>query len=200
MKSKQKDYTQQNSRSRRSTANYTLEIYARNGEGIRHVKKKPGSTHTNSDCIEQRMADIADIGQVGTHATVTDEDEDDDDGADSDGDGDGDDVDGDGDGDGDGGDDGDDGDEDGDDEEKQDRTGGKKPELANIDDRQKSAVLLHLLSHPECLQVYDDSLFTVLCCARSLRQLKVLEAVYIRSLNPVLCRQKKFVIDLKLFT
>ena len=47
-------------------------------------------------------------------------------------------------------------------------------------DRKKSAVFLHLLSHPKCLQVYDDFSFSVLCRARYASQLKVLEAVCIR--------------------
>ena len=67
-------------------------------------------------------------------------------------------------------------------------------------DRKKSAVFLHLLSHPKCLQVYDDFSFSVLCRARYASQLKVLEAVCIRLHKPDLCKQKKHVVALKLFS
>ena len=40
--------------------------------------------------------------------------------------------------------------------------------------RKKSAAFLHLLSHPKCLQVYDDFSFSVLCRARYASQLKYL--------------------------
>ena len=67
-------------------------------------------------------------------------------------------------------------------------------------DRKKSAVFLHLLSHPKCLQVYDDFSFSVLCRARYASQLKVLEAVCIRLHKPDLCKQKKHVVALRLFS
>ena len=67
-------------------------------------------------------------------------------------------------------------------------------------DRKKSAVFLHLLSHPKCLQVYDDFSFSVLCRARYASQLKVLEAVCIRLHKPDLCKQKKHVVASKLFS
>ena len=54
-------------------------------------------------------------------------------------------------------------------------------------DRKKSAVYLHLLYRPDCLGVYDDSHFSVLCRARYVQQLKVLKAVCIRIHKPVLC-------------
>ena len=60
-------------------------------------------------------------------------------------------------------------------------------------DRQKSAVFLHLLSHPKCLQVNDDSSFSVVCRARYASQLKVLDAVCIRLYKTDLCKQKKHV-------
>ena len=56
--------------------------------------------------------------------------------------------------------------------------------------RKKSAVYLHLLSRPDCLSVYDDSHFSVLCRARYVQQLKVLEAVCIRRISPI-CVSKK---------
>ena len=67
-------------------------------------------------------------------------------------------------------------------------------------DRTKSAVFLHLLSHPKCLQVYDDFSFSVLCRARYASLLKVLEAVCIRLHKPDLCKQKKHVVALRLFS
>ena len=67
-------------------------------------------------------------------------------------------------------------------------------------DRKKSAVFLHLLSHPKCLQVYDDFSFSVLCRARYASQLKVLEAVCIRLHKPDLCKQTKHVVALRLFS
>ena len=65
---------------------------------------------------------------------------------------------------------------------------------------QLSAVYLHLLSRPDCLGVYDDSHFSVLCRARYVQQLKVLEAVCIRIHKPVLCKQKEHVVALKLYS
>ena len=59
---------------------------------------------------------------------------------------------------------------------------------------------LFLLSRLDCLGVYDDSHFSVLCRASYVKQLKVLEAVCIRVHNPVLCKQKKHVVALKLFS
>ena len=60
-------------------------------------------------------------------------------------------------------------------------------------DRKKSAVFLHLLSHPKCLQPYEDFGFSVLCRARYPSQLKVLEAVCIRLQKSDVCKQKKHI-------
>ena len=73
-------------------------------------------------------------------------------------------------------------------------------ETEESDVSKKSAVFCHLLSRPDCLGVYDDSHFSVLCRASYVKQLKVLEAVCIRVHNPVLCKQKKHVVALKLFS
>ena len=67
-------------------------------------------------------------------------------------------------------------------------------------DRKKSAVFLHLLSHPKCLQVYDDFSVSVLCRALCASQLKVLETVCIRLHKPDLCKQKKHVVAFRLFS
>jgi len=62
-----------------------------------------------------------------------------------------------------------------------------------------SAIGQHLASHPECLEGYRDSQFTVLCRARSFRHLKVLEAVFIHVHDPDLCKQKNNVTALNLY-
>ena len=59
---------------------------------------------------------------------------------------------------------------------------------------------VHLLSSSQCRSVYDDSCFTVLCRAGRFRELKVLEAVFIRKHNPNLCIQKENVTKLRHFT
>ena len=78
--------------------------------------------------------------------------------------------------------------------------GKERDETEESDVSKKSAVFCHLLSRPDCLGVYDDSHFSVLCRASYVKQLKVLEAVCIRVHNPVLCKQKKHVVALKLFS
>ena len=62
--------------------------------------------------------------------------------------------------------------------------GKEQDEADECVDRKTSAVYLHLLSRPDCLSVYDDSHFSVLCFARSVQQLKVLEAVCVRIDEP----------------
>ena len=64
----------------------------------------------------------------------------------------------------------------------------------------RSAVFRHLVSNPQCLQLYDDSCFCVVCYANSFRLLSVLEAMFIRTRDPDLCKQKEFVTALTLFT
>ena len=66
-------------------------------------------------------------------------------------------------------------------------------------DKRKSAVYKHLVSSPECRKVFDDSWFSVIRCARFFKQMQVLEAVYIRTRDPVLCKQKENVVSLTLF-
>ena len=61
-----------------------------------------------------------------------------------------------------------------------------------------SAIGKHLIDHPECAKHYDDSRFTILAYAHSEFQLSVLEAIFIESRDPALCRQKKFVLPLKI--
>ena len=62
-----------------------------------------------------------------------------------------------------------------------------------------SAIGQHLIDHPECAKHYDDNKFSILAYAANNFQLSVLEAIFIESRDPVLCRQKKFVLPLKIF-
>ena len=63
----------------------------------------------------------------------------------------------------------------------------------------ESAIGIHLLENPSCAQLYDDSDFCILSQSRSSYHLNVLEAIYINSVKPELCRQKRFVYYCKLF-
>ena len=62
-----------------------------------------------------------------------------------------------------------------------------------------SAIGEHLIANKLCLSNYNDAKFSVLAHARSDYHLKILEAIFITSRNPVLCKQKKFVLPLKIF-
>ena len=62
-----------------------------------------------------------------------------------------------------------------------------------------SAVGIHLLENPACAQMYSDEDFTILSRARSKYHLNILEAMFINSMKPELCRQKTFVYYCKLF-
>ena len=63
----------------------------------------------------------------------------------------------------------------------------------------ESAIGQHLITNPECAKTYTDDNFQIIGQARSSFHLGVLESVYIKTQNPVLCRQKEFVSSLKLF-
>ena len=56
-----------------------------------------------------------------------------------------------------------------------------------------SVIGLHLLQNPNCAQHYDDSRFSILAQCRSRFHLYALEATFIKTSNPALCRQKEFV-------
>ena len=56
-----------------------------------------------------------------------------------------------------------------------------------------SPVGLHHLQNPTCAQHYDDSRFSILAQGRSPFHLSALEATFIKTSNPALCRQKEFV-------
>ena len=61
-----------------------------------------------------------------------------------------------------------------------------------------SAIGQHLLDNPVCAKNYSDEKFTILSFGRWSFHLSALEAVYIKSCKPNLCREKEFVYNLKL--
>ena len=61
-----------------------------------------------------------------------------------------------------------------------------------------SAIGLHLLQNLTCAQHYDDSRFSILAQVPSPFHLSALEATFIKTSNPALCRQKEFVYCLKI--
>jgi hypothetical protein len=65
--------------------------------------------------------------------------------------------------------------------------------------RQRSAIAKHLCESKACREAYHESWFSVLDTARSSFHLSTLEASYISSQDPSLCRQKQFVYTLKVF-
>ena len=62
-----------------------------------------------------------------------------------------------------------------------------------------SAIGQHLLENDQCALNYDNQRLSILATARSSFHLNLLEAAYIKTQSPVLCRQKEFVHTLKLF-
>ena len=62
----------------------------------------------------------------------------------------------------------------------------------------ESAIGQHLLDNKECASQYSDSKFSILFRGRSKFHLSALEATFIKSLKPNLCKQKEFVYSLKL--
>ena len=62
-----------------------------------------------------------------------------------------------------------------------------------------SAIGQHLLDNDRCALNYDDKRFSILAAARNSFHHNLLEATYIKTRRPVLCRQKEFVYTLKLF-
>ena len=69
----------------------------------------------------------------------------------------------------------------------------------NLAEGYQSAIACHLAAKEQCRRHYTDSEFSILARARTKRHLHVLELVFIHILLPVLCKQKSFVMDLKLF-
>ena len=62
-----------------------------------------------------------------------------------------------------------------------------------------SAIGQHLSENDQCALNYDNKRFSILATARSSFHHILLEAAYIKTRRPVLCRQKEFVNALKLF-
>ena len=61
-----------------------------------------------------------------------------------------------------------------------------------------SAIGQHLLNNDQSALNYDNKRFSILVTARNSFHLNLLEAVYIKTQRPALCRQKEFVYTLKL--
>ena len=61
-----------------------------------------------------------------------------------------------------------------------------------------SAIGQHLLNNNQCALNYDNKRFSILAAARSSFHRNFLDAAYIKTWRPVLCRQKEFVYTLKL--
>ena len=62
-----------------------------------------------------------------------------------------------------------------------------------------SAIGQHLLNNSECTQDYHAERFQVVARAHTEAHLRVLEATFIQTQAPVLCRQKEYVQTLHLF-
>ena len=62
-----------------------------------------------------------------------------------------------------------------------------------------SAIGQHLLENRRCAANYNEKQFKILATARNSFHLSLLEAAFIKTKRPILCRQKEFVYTLKLF-
>ena len=62
-----------------------------------------------------------------------------------------------------------------------------------------SAIRQHLLDNEQCAANYNDKRLKILAVARNSFHLCLLEATFIKTKHPVLCKQKEFVYTLKLF-
>ena len=60
-----------------------------------------------------------------------------------------------------------------------------------------SAIGQHLLQNPTCAHEYNDNKFSILARGRTSFHLSTLEATYIKTYKPNLCKQKEFVYGLK---
>ena len=61
-----------------------------------------------------------------------------------------------------------------------------------------SAIGQHLLQNPTCAREYNDNKFSILARGRTSFHLSTLEATYIKTSKPNLCKQKEFVYGLKI--
>ena len=62
-----------------------------------------------------------------------------------------------------------------------------------------SSIKQHLSARTNCRELYSDNVFSILSRGRCALHLAVLEALYIRKLDPELCVQKENVLSLQLF-
>ena len=62
----------------------------------------------------------------------------------------------------------------------------------------KSVIGQYLLDNAQCALHYSNEKFSILARGRSSFHLSTLEATFIKSLNPLLCKQKKFIYSLKI--
>ena len=62
----------------------------------------------------------------------------------------------------------------------------------------KSAIGQHLLDNAQCALHYSNEKFSILARGRSSFYFSALEATFIKSLNPLLCKQKEFIYSLKI--
>lgn len=61
-----------------------------------------------------------------------------------------------------------------------------------------SAIGQHLLNNPSCANAYTDERFSILALGRTAFHLSALEATFIKTSKPNLCKQKEFVYGLKI--
>ena len=61
-----------------------------------------------------------------------------------------------------------------------------------------SSIGQHLLQNPTCTHEYNDNKFSILAHGRTSFHLSTLEAMYIKTSKPNLCKQKEFVYGLKI--
>ena len=61
-----------------------------------------------------------------------------------------------------------------------------------------SAIEQHLLQNPTCAREYNDNKFSILARGRTSFHLLTLEATYIKTSKPNLCKQEEFVYGLKI--
>ena len=61
-----------------------------------------------------------------------------------------------------------------------------------------SAIAQHLIQNPTCASEYNDNKVSILARGRTSFHLSTLEATYIKTSNPNLCKQKEFVYGLKI--
>ena len=76
----------------------------------------------------------------------------------------------------------------------------KEKKLDNLQKiNSSSAIGQHLINNPKCFESYKVDNLKIISVARNEFHLKTLEALYILSLNPDLCKQKKIVYTTILF-